>query len=603
MPFRYISRRWNNILRINQLALITETTLSSPFEASVRTIMTTNPTPSVPNSLNARLQSRQSKRNVLSKSPSEYSTNERLLNKFSKHLLPEEIEKFRAELKHLDDNEKKCVSFLFKLIYEKLRGFLEVKENWDETKKRNMTNKALAFLSEFRDDYDINYQYKPKNFTLLHKSVETRNVTFVRFILFLYKNADLDVKTSQKDGGKTPLDFAIYDQNAEIIAALEAFKTSTDESRDVRDFCASFEVLASKNEIFMGELQNVLKQDKTQFDSFMNTLTMVMKRLVYQRKPFSNDMLCLATQYELARNCDKVQSDTTVATTQEEESKDGKPAPVDVDRIPIHRVLSLKMEEILDIDTLYKSDCNFYWFRQNFMKNPLWLMSIPAPPKKSHPKTADAITTGTTTAITSTSPTSTTATTTAISTTNAVRKENIYKELFRMIRRQGRKDTSKVREAVQAIIDFDKDSYKRILKYHYKKDRFKKKTQQRQDEVDDGLRAQVKEYQLVTISLFSSDAFFNASQMYDLDTYLSNLIIRAHLLDKPFQDTMLSIYNDDPTCTLFFGPVKTLKRCKEKAQMDYHKFPFPSSAQVIDMVRSELNNNKTTIISIFFFYF
>jgi len=78
-----------------------------------------------------------------------------------------------------------------------------------------------------------------------------------------------------------------------------------------------------------------------------------------------------------------------------------------------------------------------------------------------------------------------------------------------------------------------------------------------------------------------------SSQFYDLNVYLNELLCIARLLDQPFQQhfRLLSSSLSSPALVLP-GPPKSLARCRAKAQVDYRGMRYPSSAHLLDVVRT-----------------
>ena len=78
--------------------------------------------------------------------------------------------------------------------------------------------------------------------------------------------------------------------------------------------------------------------------------------------------------------------------------------------------------------------------------------------------------------------------------------------------------------------------------------------------------------------------------MYESNVYLTEMILKAHLINEQFhfvmQDNILKQWKDK-----FFyraGPVKRIERAQRKSESDYAGNQFPSAAHVVDMVRGSV---------------
>ena len=77
-------------------------------------------------------------------------------------------------------------------------------------------------------------------------------------------------------------------------------------------------------------------------------------------------------------------------------------------------------------------------------------------------------------------------------------------------------------------------------------------------------------------------------ETYNINGYLSNLLLISHSLDEIFHKTTESIISQSNIkCKYKAGPVKTMDRCQKKAH-DYRYFDFPTTACIVDMNRCAL---------------
>ncbi|ETO13131.1 hypothetical protein RFI_24241 [Reticulomyxa filosa] len=142
---------------------------------------------------------------------------------------------------------------------------------------------------------------------------------------------------------------------------------------------------------------------------------------------------------------------------------------------------------------------------------------------------------------------------------------------------------------IRTVMSKSKNEWEELTKLSYQNARYKSEVSCRQDKIKHGVKPGINASQLEYIDTFCQDSTFKSSDTYDYNIYLSELITRAHLLNNSFQEVMQAVYSDDPD-RVKFGPVKSMRRCVEKAQIEYprHKFAWPTGAQIIDVVRCAL---------------
>ncbi|ETO19987.1 hypothetical protein RFI_17235, partial [Reticulomyxa filosa] len=216
-----------------------------------------------------------------------------LSTKFLKYLSKEEITLFQGRIAKLQNNR----DAICQIIYEELSTYLQVSQR-NDTFYELSTYKILAFLSEFRKNYDINYQYQgekfplEKSYTLLHKCVLLNHVILVRFLLLLFKECQVDIAISNPENSyldkKNALDLAVFNCNAQIISAIQAFKVeqrrakgyTTTWNRDAKNLMEEYDLMSSKSELFIEALHQATKGDESKVDMVLETLQETMKILI-----------------------------------------------------------------------------------------------------------------------------------------------------------------------------------------------------------------------------------------------------------------------------------------------------------------------------------
>ncbi len=89
---------------------------------------------------------------------------------------------------------------------------------------------------------------------------------------------------------------------------------------------------------------------------------------------------------------------------------------------------------------------------------------------------------------------------------------------------------------------------------------------------------------------------------YDTTCHLSRLNVVAHKMDKIFQKSVKTIFeidektgwSKDKTVHYRGGPLKDLKRCKEKVENSYASQDYPTSSKLIDFIRCSLTFKTPT---------
>ncbi len=85
-------------------------------------------------------------------------------------------------------------------------------------------------------------------------------------------------------------------------------------------------------------------------------------------------------------------------------------------------------------------------------------------------------------------------------------------------------------------------------------------------------------------------------ETYDTSAHLANLSVIAHAINERFHESVRSIFEIDKTTGISengailyrAGPLKDLGRCKSKTEDDYFDARFPTSSNLLDIVRGSL---------------
>ena len=112
----------------------------------------------------------------------------------------------------------------------------------------------------------------------------------------------------------------------------------------------------------------------------------------------------------------------------------------------------------------------------------------------------------------------------------------------------------------------------------------------RQDNIPNGIVSKFSANELFTNDLTG----FDGKEMYDLNSYLTELLITSQALNGQFQKdaARLVIDKNSVGCgTYAAGPVKLAKRCQIKAQTDYAQKPWPATSQIVDLIRCSYTFN------------
>eukprot|EP01083_Nonionella_stella_P045237 121579_1 len=163
-------------------------------------------------------------------------------------------------------------------------------------------------------------------------------------------------------------------------------------------------------------------------------------------------------------------------------------------------------------------------------------------------------------------------------------RNSLYSELFAMINSQSNVIRNELRDDIQTMSDKNETEWNSLRTFRIQPNIVKC----RQDTVANGLKGKYLFDELLSLS--SGFKSFNAISHYDINEYLSDLVLVAHIVDDVFQDDIKNVFSTfGSTNKLLYsylrGPVKLLKRARAKTETDYRLETFPRAACVLDFNR------------------
>ena len=81
---------------------------------------------------------------------------------------------------------------------------------------------------------------------------------------------------------------------------------------------------------------------------------------------------------------------------------------------------------------------------------------------------------------------------------------------------------------------------------------------------------------------------YNGIEEYDINGYLTKLLISAHKIDPVFQESCQNIFKFVPNCYYTAAPPKTKKRAQMKALLEYYDSQYPHCGNILDIVRGSV---------------
>jgi len=175
------------------------------------------------------------------------------------------------------------------------------------------------------------------------------------------------------------------------------------------------------------------------------------------------------------------------------------------------------------------------------------------------------------------------------------KEEYLFYELLKIVN-DGfeEKIKKKLQKPFKQIAEENPDDWKALVSYDIESTL---ESRCRQDLVPNGVKPDYTHNELTRY--VASSTSFNAYQHYDVNEYLSKLLLTAHTVDEEFHESIQKIFQIDLQTNFSKietlnnmeyqkGPIKLITRCKAKAETDYADEPFPSSACILDMNRCAL---------------
>eukprot|EP01083_Nonionella_stella_P062933 163617_1 len=182
--------------------------------------------------------------------------------------------------------------------------------------------------------------------------------------------------------------------------------------------------------------------------------------------------------------------------------------------------------------------------------------------------------------------------------TEQYRKRNkthyLFYELLKIVNKAAESQSNWLRQPMQDIADHNDEKWHYLSTYKYE-NKLYKPSMIRQDVIPNGVKSSYKHEELTKKTNASSH--FNPHSYYDINEYLSKLVMAAHFNDERFQQSIMKVFDINKKSNLSNinkrikyqrGPVKLLERCKAKAETDYRFEKWPTSAHILDINRCAL---------------
>eukprot|EP01083_Nonionella_stella_P152321 488039_1 len=175
----------------------------------------------------------------------------------------------------------------------------------------------------------------------------------------------------------------------------------------------------------------------------------------------------------------------------------------------------------------------------------------------------------------------------------------LYFELLKLVENESKNQLKILQNDLHDVASANAVQWKQLVEWNVI-DQYEKA---RQDLIPNGITSRYTYNEL----LEKSGSTFNSAKFYDLNQYLSELVLLAQIVDDEFQQSIQQIFSIDKAthqATLSSddeaktdgnagdgfiqytrGPVKLQERAKHKAENDYLDEDFPQSACVLDLNR------------------
>ena len=146
----------------------------------------------------------------------------------------------------------------------------------------------------------------------------------------------------------------------------------------------------------------------------------------------------------------------------------------------------------------------------------------------------------------------------------------LFYELLKIVNIAEKAQSNWLKQPMLDIADNNPESWKYLNEYKYENELYKLNNI-RQDVIPNGVKSSYKHEELTKKTNASSA--FNPHSYYDINEYLSRLVMAAHFNDESFQQSIMNVFDIDKKTNQSNinskikyqrGPVKLLQRCKAK---------------------------------------
>ena len=151
-----------------------------------------------------------------------------------------------------------------------------------------------------------------------------------------------------------------------------------------------------------------------------------------------------------------------------------------------------------------------------------------------------------------------------------------FDEVMALVSGELKKNTNTIAEDFGAMIEGNENVWVDLINFKYTNEKYDDERYWRQDVHEFGMRPSISEEDLQDISLNSSQIDWDASKQYDYMSYMTEVLIRGHLINGRFKELMDGVFGKKRSVSfgksnayLHFGPIKGHDRCVMKAEMEY----------------------------------
>eukprot|EP01083_Nonionella_stella_P139374 425055_1 len=479
-------------------------------------------------------------------------TNEQLLKVFD--AIPKELK---------DDTEAQCIDIeqydglvkwiiayrdapnnANKALYDRIYDALIRHAYWAHMSElvsgQNTTSNAVQFYDKYHEYIDINHRSCSTGETLLHSCANNSDSNAEHMIKWLMSLGGIDHSTKDYEGN-TPMEIARNASNWVVVNAL-TFASMSNKMRQKSD--EQIAKLTRNTGIIKQwfRFYSVNDVDSAEYRSMVKMVESL-KTLIKNRLPISDDMLLLCMNFEM---------------------QNGNGNPLECS---LWHCLYNTLNEILRIPLNRR---NWLWFKQYIFNSSLWFQQIPN------------------------------------------EKRLLYHLLMEMVSKQLKAQRDYLRPYVDKLEKKSDDETKEEDDDDDGQIWEKLKTLPqliatdnpeglRQDECIDKetgkellpfpIRPQFNTDQLRRLNDKVKE--FDCHNHYNVNGYLSKLVLTAHSLNGTFHEAMKLLFGIDKMTSenirdgvkYLQGPVKRLVRSQAKAETDYSHCAYPTTAKIVDFIR------------------